>query len=58
MKKLEEQEQKEIICLIHQEQAEQVWARACSGGTREGEGVRENVRGGASPRGGSGQREL
>lgn len=30
MKKLEAQEQKEIVRLIQQHQGEQVWARACS----------------------------
>lgn len=31
VKKVEAQEQKEIVCLIQQDQGEQVWARACSG---------------------------
>lgn len=47
VKKLEAQGQKEIICLIQQDQGEQVWGRACSGqmGGREEESEATDPRG-------------
>lgn len=49
VKKLEMQEQKEIIWLIQQDQGEQVWARGCSGAMEGREGVRRT--GETGPRG-------